>query len=152
MVHLFTKFIKTKQSLTLITAKKTLFLLFIALIFQSCSTSYQFATSPVVPAAEGTVKVKKDDNNNYSVRIKLERLAEPSRLSPPKALYIVWMTTEQGDPVNIGQITTSKSFFSSILESSLTTVVTQKPTGFFITAENESAITYPDGVTVLRTN
>lgn len=138
--------------LPILTVGKTFLLVCIALIFQSCSTSYQFATSPVVPAAEGSVKVKKDDNNNYNIKIQLERLAEPSRLTPPKELYIVWMTREKGQPLNIGQITTSKGFLSSALESSLNTVVTEKPTGFFITAENESTITRPSGVTVLKTN
>lgn len=143
----------TRQTLLSFPAPvKALLLVCITLIFQSCSTNYQFATSSVVPAAEGTVKVNKDDNNNYNIKIRLERLAEPSRLTPPKNLYLVWMTTEKGEPMNIGQITTSKSFLSSVLESSLNTVVTQKPTGFFITAENESTLTKPDGITVLKTN
>ncbi|HEY1056219.1 MAG TPA: hypothetical protein VGE24_13830, partial [Emticicia sp.] len=43
-------------------------LFFAFVVLQSCGTTkYSFITSPVVPAAEGTVKVKKDKNNNYNI-------------------------------------------------------------------------------------
>ena len=40
---------------------------------------------------------------------------------------------------------------SKALTSSLKTVATFKPTGFFITAENDANVQYPDGQTVLTT-
>lgn len=126
-------------------------ILFATFLLQSCATKYAFSNSPVVPAAEGSVKVKKDNNNNYSVDLHVERLAEPERLSPPRKLYLVWMVTEQNGRKNIGQLKTSSGLFSSKLKSSLETVTTFKPTGFFITAEDDANIQYPGGQVVLRT-
>ena len=121
------------------------------LLLSSCGTTkYNFSTSPAVPAAEGTVKVKKDDNNNYKIDLNVTRLAEASRLSPPRQMYVVWMDTEQNGRKNIGQLKTSDGFLSNTLKSSLSTVSSFKPTGFFITAEDNANVTYP-GTIVLST-
>ena len=79
-------------------------ILFLTLFLQSCATKYAFNNSFVVPAAEGSVKVKKDKNNNYKVILDVKRLADPSRLNPSKAVYIVWMETAQNGTKNIGQL------------------------------------------------
>ena len=127
-------------------------ILFAIAILQSCnSTKYNFSTSPVVPAAEGSVKVKKDNNSNYSIALDVKRLAEPKRLTPAKEMYIVWMETEENGRKNIGQLKTSSGLFSSTLTSTLKTVSTFKPTGFFISAEDDANIQYPVGQTVLST-
>jgi hypothetical protein len=47
--------------------------------FTSCSKKVAFQTSSIVPA--GDVKITKDDNKNYLVEIKVENLAEVSRLA-----------------------------------------------------------------------
>lgn len=78
------------------------------------------------------------------------RLAEASRLSPPKQTYVVWMDTEQAGRKNIGQLKTSDGFLSNTMKSSLNTVSSFKPTGFFITAEDDANVTYP-GTVVLST-
>ena len=52
-----------------------------------------FSTSSVVPAARGSVKVKNDDNGNYSVAVKVTHLAPADRLTPPKKGYFVWSET-----------------------------------------------------------
>jgi S-formylglutathione hydrolase FrmB len=121
-------------------------------LLSSCSTKYAFATSSVVPAAEGTVKVKKDKNNNYNIELKVERLADPKRLSPAREVYVVWMETDQNERKNIGQLKTSSGLFSGALKSSLKTVSPFKPLTFFITAEESADIQYPMGQEVLRTN
>jgi hypothetical protein len=61
------------------------------------------------------------------------------------------MITEQNGRKNIGQLKTSTGLFSSKLKSSLETVSTFKPSGFFITAEDDANIQYPGGQVVLRT-
>lgn len=127
-------------------------IMFAIIVLPSCTTTkYNFLTSRVVPAAEGSVKVKKDNNNNYNIELHVNRLAEPKRLSPPKEMYIVWMETEENGSVNIGQLKTSSGMLSGSLKSSLKTVATFKPTGFFITAEDNANIQYPVGPTVLST-
>lgn len=127
-------------------------ILLLTLILQSCATKYAFNNSYVVPAAEGSVKVKRDKNNNYKVLLNVKRLADPSRLSPSKAVYVVWMETEQDGTKNIGQLKTASSLLSHELKSSLKTTSPTKPVCFFITAEDNSGIQYPDGQEILRTN
>lgn len=123
----------------------------IIIALASCARKMTFATSQVAPAAEGHVKIKKDKNSNYSIDLKVRRLADPGRLSPSKKTYIVWMETERDGTKNIGNLRTSSALFSKKLKSSLSTVTPYKPTGFFITAENNERPTYPDGEVVLRT-
>lgn len=143
-------FIKSKRpGINVYAAFTTLFAI---VVLQSCDTTkYVFSISPIVPAAEGLVKVKKDKNSNYNIDLDVKNLAESKRLSPAKETYIVWMETEQNGSKNIGQLKTSSSMLSKALTSSLKTVATFKPTGFFITAENDANIQYPDGQTVLTT-
>ena len=127
-------------------------ILFLTMFLQSCATKFAFNNSFVVPAAEGYVKVKKDKNNNYKVVLDVKRLADPSRLNPSKAVYVFWMETEHNGTKNIGQLKTSSSLLSHELKSSLKTESSSKPVSFFITAEDNAGIQYPEGQEVLRTN
>ncbi len=143
------KIVKSIQLPKILCASTILF--FVMVIFQACGTTkYNFTKSSVVPAAEGKVKVKKDGNGNYKISLDVMRLAEPGRLSPSKAMYVVWMETELNGRKNIGQLKTSSGFLSNTLKSSLNTVSTFKPTGFLITAEDDVHIQYP-GAVVLTT-
>ncbi len=118
----------------------------------SCARKINFMTSTIVPAAEGKVKVKKDDNNNYSIKINIENLAEPQRLVPGRKTYVVWMSTENNSIKNIGQINSSSGLFSSKLKASFETVSSFKPRKIFITAEDDAAIPYPGMQVVLSTD
>lgn len=126
-------------------------MLFVFFSLASCARKVTFLTSQVVPAAEGSVKMKKDKNRNYDISLKVMRLAAPERLSPSKEHYVVWMETEQNGTKNIGQLKTSSGLLSKTLKSSLETVTTFKPSYFFITAENDATVQYPGGEVVLRT-
>ena len=126
--------------------------LFIAFMLPSCARKMSFQTSSVVPSAEGSVKVKKDKNKNYNINLSTIRLAEPSRLDPPKSIYIVWMNTDQEGTKKVGQLKTSSSLLSKTLKSSLKTSVPYNPSGFFITAEDDADVQSPSGQVVLRTN
>lgn len=122
-----------------------------AIAFSSCSKSMRFASSSIVPAAEGTVKYKRDKNKNYSINAKVVHLANPSKLFPPKRTYVLWMETENNGVKNLGQLNVSSSLLSSTRKASLSTSTSFKPTRFFVTAEDEGNITYPGSQTVLRT-
>ena len=126
--------------------------LLLTLLIQSCTTKHAFSTSPIVPAAEGSVKVKKDKNSNYNIDLSVIRLADSKRLSPSKEMYIVWMETEQNGTKNIGQLKTSSGMLSKTLKSSLKTVSSFKPTKIFITAENDATVQYPGSLMVLETS
>lgn len=121
-------------------------------ILLSCSTKYGFSNSSVVPAATGSVKVKKDNNDNYRVRLHVNNLATPDKLTPSRRVYIVWVDTDGSGAKNIGQLRTSSGLFSSGLKSSLETVTPFKPRSFFITAEDDATIQYPGSQVVLKTD
>ena len=118
----------------------------------SCATSVNFLNSAVVPAARGSVKIKTDNNKNYSIQITLSDLAEASRLQPPKLTYIVWMVTDRDLTKNIGQLNSSKGFMSKQLKGSFKTVSSDKPIKIFITAEDDAAVQYPGSQVVLSTD
>lgn len=117
----------------------------------SCSRKISFATSTVVPAAEGTVKVKKDNNNNYVVNVEVKHLAEPGRLPQPQNVYVVWVETESNGTQNLGRLNTSSGLFSSTLKASLETVTPYKPIRVFITGESSADVIYPGKYVVLNT-
>lgn len=129
-------------------------LLFLGLIipFQSCSKKIEFEKSPVVPAARGVVKVSKNSNKNYIIKIKFDNLAEVDRLNPPKKTYVVWMVTDQKSTKNIGQIKSSSSMMSSKLKADFETATPFKPVKIFITAEDDGNVEYPGTFTILSTN
>jgi len=120
--------------------------------FSSCARKISFQTSSVVPAAEGKVKLTKDDNNNYKIKITISNLAEPERLQPAKKTYVVWMQTADNGTKNIGQINSSTGFLSGKLKAAFETVTAFKPIKIFITAEDDASIQYPGMQVVLSTN
>lgn len=129
------------------TFKKNIFIPVIIVFlatFSSCKTKIDFLTSPIVPAATGYVTMKTDDNKNYLLNIKISNLAESTRLTPPKATYVVWIIDDNNEAKNIGQIQTFK------LKASLETVSPFKPNKIFITAEDVGALEYPSD-TILTT-
>ena len=144
------KSIQTKSSintiLMIVTAAIALF------FFSSCARKISFQTSSVVPAARGDVKVKKDNNNNYSIQVSLNNLAEPKRLEPSKNTYVVWMETSDNVTKNIGQINSSTGFLSNKLKASFETVSSTKPTKIFLTAEDDAGIQYPGTQVIMTTN
>lgn len=118
----------------------------------SCAQKVNFSISTVTPAAKGSVKVKKDSNKNYRIKIHIVNLAEPSRLSPPRTAYVVWVVADDNVPKNIGQIKTSTSFLSNKLKADFESVSVEKPKKIFITAESDPSIQYMYSEIILTTN
>ena len=104
-----------------------------------------------MPSAEGTVKVKKDNNGNYGIEIYIENLAEPKKLTPSKKAYVVWVESQEKGVKNMGQIHTSSSLFSKTKKASMTTVSPYKPTRVYVSAEDKIDLDKP-GTVVLTTN
>lgn len=125
-------------------------LFLIVFTISACGTSkLAFQNSPIVPAATGSVSVKKDKNKNYAVDIEVYNLAEPKRLTPPKNVYIVWMESTENPVKKLGQINTSSGTFSKALKANLKTTTLVEPTRIFITAEDNPDLDYPTGEAVL---
>lgn len=116
-----------------------------------CAKKMSFQQSTVVPAARGYVKITKDGNKNYRIKLELSNLAEITKLDPQKESYVVWMTSDNNSTTNLGRISSSGSLLSKRLTVSFETVTATKPSLIFITAENESNTKYPTGTTVMTT-
>jgi hypothetical protein len=137
---------KTKQSVIWIA-----FVVF-SLILGSCATKKNFLLSSVVPAARGYVKVSKDKNKNYTIKVKINNLAEAERLASQRSKYIVWMETADRNTKNIGVIKSSHGLLSKNLKASLETKTAFVPTRIFITAEDNPDEQYPKSQVVLSTD
>jgi hypothetical protein len=55
-----------------------------------CTTRVPFQASHLLPAAQATAKVTRDQNQNALVDLELEHVAPAQNLWPPKQLYMVW--------------------------------------------------------------
>ena len=97
------------------------------------------------------MKVKKDNNNNYQVKIKMTNLAEVERLDKDNISYVVWMVTENDITKNIGQIRSSSTMLSSKLTASFQAVSAFKPIRVFITPEENPEVQYPTQKEILTT-
>ena len=144
------------KSISMQTITRKLFFAFAASIMifyvSSCARKISFEDSSVVPGASGTVKVKKDKNNNYDIQISLSNLAKPDKLQPSKHSYVVWMETADNVTKNIGLINTSSGFLGGKLKSSFETVSPSKPTKIYLTAEDDVAVQFPGTQVILSTN
>lgn len=122
------------------------------LLLDACSPSLKFVSSPVVPAATGQVKVKRDKNNNYLVNVEVMNLAPADRLTPPQQAYIVWMDSDQNSVKKLGLLSPSSNLLSRALKADLRATAVARPTRIFVTAERTPDIQYPAGIEVLTTN
>lgn len=123
----------------------------IVIFFSSCAKKFVFDNSAIVPAAQGTIKLKKDKNDNYGVNLSIRNLAPADKLVESRNTYVLWANTVSNGTKNLGQLKNSSGLFSKALRSELKTVTPFKPASFFITAENQANINYPDGQVILKT-
>lgn len=126
---------------------KTTLVMFVMLAIWPFSSSreYHMTSNSGVPAATGTVKVRKDkDNGNMKLDIKVEHLANPSSLTPPATSYIVWVRPKGQDAIKQGAIRVDKN-----LSAELKTATTSKTFDVVITAEQSDNVTFPSATEVL---
>jgi hypothetical protein len=117
----------------------------------SCAQKVSFQRSTVVPGADGYVRVKQDDNDNYNIRVKIRDLAAINRLDTSKETYVVWMETRQGSTENLGQLISSKGLFTGQRTASLETVSSFQPVRVFVTAEYGRNVQYPGREVIMTT-
>ena len=129
---------------------KRIFLGFLAVMIMLPLSLYAekipFLQSSRAPAAEGYVKVKKDRNKNYVIKIRIENLAEIESLEPAKQTYVVWMDIDGDITKNIGRINSSNN-----LKVSFETVSSFQPVKIFITTEEDEQVQEPSWNIILTT-
>ena len=70
----------------------------------SCAQRLVMTPSTAVPAAEATAKITQDANDNAEISLRVQYLAPPQNLNPPKAMYVVWAETPAGRATNLGRL------------------------------------------------
>lgn len=106
------------------------------------------STSNGVPAARGAVRTGDAANNNTSVVVRVEHLAEPERVSNGATTYVVWAQRDGTKVIqNIGALRVDEK-----LNGSLSTVLPFDDFKVFITAEPASNVTGPSGEELLTAN
>lgn len=134
---------------TVLKNSRLLLVITLAACLASCSNTLNFVPSTIVPGAKGNVKVNTDNNNNYTIKVNVRDLADPSLLTDPKGNYVVWMETQNKGTQNLGRLVTSRGLFSKTMKASLTTVTPYTPIKFLITAEDQANAQYPSSETIL---
>lgn len=135
----------SKNPLSIPYSFRILSFIFAAVLISACSRKVVFPTSTVLPAADAVVKIDKNDNNNYEIDLRVENMAKPDRLDPPRKKYVVWMVSEKNGTINMGNLEISKK-----LKGSLETASPYKPICFFITAEDKEIVDTPSTQVVLN--
>ena len=105
--------------------------------------------SPIVPAAEGSVKAEKVNNDNTNLEVRIKHMPIPSKLTPPENAYVLWArpSAPNARPQNLGRIAIGKD-----LTGSLQTTTPFHAFQVFITAEPSAAATDPTGQPLLWGN
>jgi hypothetical protein len=114
-------------------------------IFQHAVT---MMVSPDIPAAQGKVKFDKTDDGNVAINLSVKYLADPQKLQPPAAIYVVWVSSDKDSPAqNIGALKVDND-----REGKLKTVTPLHAFQLFVTAEANGQIQAPAGTKLLWTD
>jgi hypothetical protein len=105
----------------------------------------QLTSDPSVPAAAGKAELNHDRNGNLQLKLEVKHLAPPTRLTPPKQVYIVWIQGRGKEPENHGQLKVNSDLNGSFRGTSPYPVF-----DVFITAEDNPAATSPTGPPLLK--
>ncbi|MBL8715521.1 MAG: anti-sigma factor [Myxococcales bacterium] len=80
------------------------FVLGALLLTAACKQSQPMTASPTVPASQGTVTVSATDEGNTKVAVKVKHLAQPSKVEPDAAIYVVWIRPPSGELQSLGAL------------------------------------------------
>jgi hypothetical protein len=98
-----------------------------------------------VPAARGHVDVGRDKNGNTTVELKVQHLATPENLTPPRTAYVVWFQERGAEPLNQGVLKPGKN-----LKATFRSVTPLKAFDVLVTAESDPNTKSPEGPEVMR--
>ncbi|GAB2993122.1 hypothetical protein GCM10027284_07720 [Cyclobacterium sediminis] len=134
--------------------KRNIFTYITALVILSgafaCSTKVTFPVSSVVPAAEPVASINKTKEGAYLVKLDINNLALPERLSPPKKHYIVWIEAPGQGLIRLGEISNNSGMFKNRGKASFEKETRHKPAMLLVTAENSLDISYPGSNVILK--
>lgn len=111
-----------------------------------CAQKAVIPTSSIVPAATGHTKLSIDENDNAKVQLRVEHLAPPQNLQPPKAVYVVWVKTPDNQHYILGQLKVDKN-----LEGKMNAITPFKTFRIVISAEDFPTVKEPGDQLILTT-
>jgi hypothetical protein len=129
-----------------------IYIFFLSFLLGAYAKKMSFERSPVVPGADGTVAVKKDNNGNYVITVNTVHLPSAKNLTPSKEVYVVWIEDEGNNVKKLGQIKPNTGLLSKAYKGELKATSTSKPRRIFITAEDGGELEYPGSVLVMTTH
>jgi|SRR5215210_1831522 len=106
---------------------------------------FPLTAAPSIPAARGQVDVGHDKNGNTKVEVKVEHLATPESLTPPRTAYVVWFKERDAEPLNQGLLKPGKD-----LKATFRSVTPLKAFDVLVTAESDPNTKSPGGSEVMR--
>jgi hypothetical protein len=99
----------------------------------------------IAPAAEGKVITSTDPNGNTEVEVQVKHLAGADKLTPPRAVYLVWVQARGKDPELLGALKVNDK-----LEASLKSATPYKEFDILVSAEDSAQATTPSSTVVLK--
>jgi hypothetical protein len=116
--------------------------------FGSGGKEYHMIADNGVPAAHGTLQVKRDTSNaNTQLDVKVWDLANPRQLTPPENVYVVWVRPRNGVVEKEGALQVGND-----LKAELKATTTATDADVFITGETDETVSSPSGPEVLHTH
>ncbi len=114
--------------------------------FAGCAKTVKFPGSAVVPAAQAVAKVGMDKNENVHIDLRVNHLARPQSLVPPRYTYVVWLQTPDNRIVNFGLLKVGGN-----LKGRITGITTLREFRIIVSAEDDPTATLPGSQVVLTT-
>jgi hypothetical protein len=107
----------------------------------------RFSRSLIVPAADGMAEVRRDENGNAQIDIKVDHLAPPERIAPGATSYVVWVKPMRGDMKfqNLGALRVDPN-----LSGELRAITSLRHFQLIITPEAAVMVQVPSGPVVLE--
>jgi hypothetical protein len=112
-----------------------------------CAKKVSLAGTPLVPAADGQLRISTDNNNNTKVKLTVAHLAPAAALSPPQSIYVVWTRTEDGSPQKQGILEVGDN-----RKGELEFVTPAQTFEVVVTAEPSPEVQFPSNLIALRSN
>ncbi|MBK7396167.1 MAG: hypothetical protein IPJ34_07665 [Myxococcales bacterium] len=114
-----------------------------ALLLDACTQAQPMTPASTVPASQGTVTATAADNGNTKVAVKVKHLAQPSKVQPDAAIYLVWIQPPNGPVQSVGALT-----LDSDLQGTLETVTPHRRFQLTVTPEANQQVAAPSHAAV----